>query len=194
MPTADKQPGPTGERVASAVKALRLARGMTQQQLADAVTEAGRSMAKTGINKLEQPGPRRRRVDTDDLMALAVALDVSPLRLLLPAGPLGRAEQVTETRRARVHDMWRWGRGEQPLPARGSDPDRARRFRTESQPDQQPMGVIEVIRYADELRQIAATVAALEANGIPRATILATVDMVDIPSATDEKGEAHGKR
>jgi hypothetical protein len=153
-------------------------------------------MAKTGINKLEQPGPRRRRVDTDDLMALAVALDVSPLRLLLPAGPLSQMEQLTETRRARVKDMWRWGRGERPLPERGRlDLDRGRRFKRENQPDNPPddIPMTDLARHAPALRAVLAAVEAVEREGIPRSTVLAYLQLVGTLPTTDEKGDPHGK-
>lgn len=171
--------------MALAVKALRLARGMTQQQLADAMTEVGRPIIKSGINKVETGG---RRVDADDLMALAVALDVSPLRLLLPIEPLGKSVQVTETRSARVRDIWPWARGERPLHRRGITSDDADRFRRSNQPDQQPMEVTQALQHADELRQIAAAIAALESAGLSRASILTTVQEAGILPATEEKG------
>ncbi|MDP9397689.1 MAG: helix-turn-helix domain-containing protein [Actinomycetota bacterium] len=65
---------------------------MSQRQLADRVTELGVPMWQTTIAKIERPdGPdaqgrfiRSRDVDVSELVALALALDVSPLRLLLP--------------------------------------------------------------------------------------------------------------
>lgn len=154
---------------------------MTQEQLASAMTEAGRPIIKSGINKLEQVGGRR--VDVDDLMALSVALGVSPLRLLLPAEPPSKSALVTEAKRARVRDVWAWARGEHPLPGRASDPDQ---FRRENQPDQQPMGVREALQNGDQLRALAESLAALEARGFSRASILATVQLVAIEATTDE--------
>lgn len=186
MATHPIELGPAGQRVAAAVQVLRVDRKMTQTDLALAMAEAGRPIIKSGVNKLEQG---KRRVDADDLMALALALDVSPLRLLLPIGPMAQQAPVTETRRARVRDIWPWARGERPLPRRGGTADEGQRFQRANQPDQQPMSVIEAIQYADELRQIAGAIASLEAAGLSRESILATVQRVDIlPTTTNEKG------
>ena len=67
-------------------------RGMSQDQLAKRVTDLGVPMRQTTVAKIERPdGPdakgrfiRARDVDVSELVAFALALDVSPLRLLLP--------------------------------------------------------------------------------------------------------------
>ncbi|GGZ80300.1 helix-turn-helix domain-containing protein [Streptomyces echinoruber] len=79
------QIGEAGERVAAAVAALRQSRGWDQRHLAERVTEAGRPMSTSVLGKIEAGA---RRVDVDDLVALAAALEVSPARLL-PAGAAG---------------------------------------------------------------------------------------------------------
>ncbi len=79
---------------------LRGLRGLSQAQLAKQVTDLGVPMRQTTIAKIERPdGPdgqgrfiRARDVDASELVALAVALDVSPLRLLLPDSRQNRAE------------------------------------------------------------------------------------------------------
>jgi transcriptional regulator with XRE-family HTH domain len=182
MPTQSIAPGPTSVRVAEAVKALRLARGMTQTDLARAMTHAGRKAIKTSINKIESS---ERRVDADDLMALAVALDVSPLRLLLPVEAPSKQAQVTETARARVREVWAWARGERPLNGK-ADPARVEAFTRENQPDQPPLGLIEALQYADDLRRVAEAVAALERKGVSRVSVLATLEFVGTVPATEE--------
>lgn len=75
--------GDVGEHVAEAVSMLRRRRGWDQRTLAERVTEAGRSMTASVVGKVEGG---TRRVDVDDLVALAIALEVKPARLLLAAG------------------------------------------------------------------------------------------------------------
>jgi transcriptional regulator with XRE-family HTH domain len=74
--------GDVGKQVATAVAELRKRRGADQKRLAELVTEAGRPMSASMVGKIEGGG---RRVDVDDLVALAFALEVPPARLLLSA-------------------------------------------------------------------------------------------------------------
>jgi len=53
-----------------------------------------------------------RRVDADDLVALALALDVSPLALLLPTEP---SSLVLNGNRYAAERIWDWARGDQAL-------------------------------------------------------------------------------
>ncbi|MFD3790194.1 helix-turn-helix domain-containing protein [Streptomyces cyaneofuscatus] len=71
--------GPAGIRTARTIERTRTARGFAQRQLADRVTALGRPMTITMLSRIER---RRRRCDVDDLVAIAAALDVSPLALL----------------------------------------------------------------------------------------------------------------
>jgi transcriptional regulator with XRE-family HTH domain len=73
--------GPTGMQVMSNVKRLREARGLSTEKLAAAVVAIGRPMHATAITKVEKG---QRRVDVDDLMALATVLGVTPAYLLVP--------------------------------------------------------------------------------------------------------------
>jgi transcriptional regulator with XRE-family HTH domain len=85
MPTvAGKQPeiGPTSKTVAANVKRLRDAQGMNYKQLSETLeSRANWSINSVGIRRIEDC---ERRVTVDDLMALAVALGVSPATLLYP--------------------------------------------------------------------------------------------------------------
>ncbi|TQS29191.1 helix-turn-helix transcriptional regulator [Microbispora sp. KK1-11] len=74
--------GKIGEHVAEAIARLRRGRGWDQGQLADRVTEAGRVMSASVLSKIESGA---RRVDVDDLVAIATALEVTPALLLLAA-------------------------------------------------------------------------------------------------------------
>jgi transcriptional regulator with XRE-family HTH domain len=106
--------GPTGRAVAENLKRIRVAAGMTQAQLSEAVREVGYSIPTAAIGKIET---RDRRVDVDDLAVLAVALNVSPLGLLMPWTPRP-TDPVDVTGIAgsdRSIDVWRWATGQTPL-------------------------------------------------------------------------------
>ncbi len=110
--------GPAGHRVAANVRALRTARGLTLAQLSDRMTAAGRSIIPSGLGKIEQG---LRSVDVDDLVALAIALQVSPNRLMLPAEARPDHDvALTEKVRQSEDEAWRWATGERPLHERGA--------------------------------------------------------------------------
>jgi transcriptional regulator with XRE-family HTH domain len=71
--------GPIGRTVAERLQELRTARGLTKQALAAATLREGRHIPPLGIARIEAG---TRRVDVDDLCALARALDVSIVRLM----------------------------------------------------------------------------------------------------------------
>ncbi|MEA2202977.1 MAG: hypothetical protein QOI89_3690, partial [Solirubrobacteraceae bacterium] len=72
--------GPTGAGVAQRVNELRHARKLTLRDLAGKLRELGRPIQLSALSKIEKG---QRRVDTDDLVALALALGVSPDSILL---------------------------------------------------------------------------------------------------------------
>lgn len=104
--------GTTGMRVAQRVGELRQQRGLTLAELEDRLLEVGRPILLSALSKIEQG---QRRVDADDLVALALALDVSPNMLLLP-GEIQRAEPValTETRSLDAQEAWQWASRDTP--------------------------------------------------------------------------------
>ncbi|MFC7962699.1 helix-turn-helix domain-containing protein [Rhodococcoides kroppenstedtii] len=73
--------GPTGDVVRANIASVRRERGYTLRQLSDRFGEIGRPMSNSSISQIETGS---RRVDVDDLVAFAVALDVSPNALLMP--------------------------------------------------------------------------------------------------------------
>jgi transcriptional regulator with XRE-family HTH domain len=87
MPTSDI--GATGRRVAENVRRLRLARELSLRDLSAKLAELGRPILPSGLLKIEHG---QRRVDVDDLAALAEVLGVLPGRLL--------AEGLAEEREA----------------------------------------------------------------------------------------------
>lgn len=121
MPSKDMAPGPTGQRVAENVWKLRADRGLTKTELAQMVTNLGRPMTLDVITKLEAG---QRRVDTDDLMALALALRCTVNRLLLPA-QADHGTKVPLTPLVTSPSAWRawsWACGETPSPGVGLVP------------------------------------------------------------------------
>src|ERR1022692_958438 len=113
-----KAAGPSSERVARNVLRIRLSRdGMTTAEEARRLDAAGQKIADTGITRIETGA---RRVDVDDLAALAVVLGCSPSRLLLPEAQGGTADlnarhHVTSNVTASTEEMWAWATGERPL-------------------------------------------------------------------------------
>ncbi|MBN6192071.1 helix-turn-helix transcriptional regulator [Aneurinibacillus sp. BA2021] len=118
--------GPTGSVVAENVKRKR--GSMQYKELAERLAEVGRPIPALGLRRIEAG---ERRVDVDDLMALAVVFGVSPLTLLLPSdGSADLASEVTGVPRPVAHNVqWLWAMGEEPLqlPSDELDDERKRR-------------------------------------------------------------------
>ncbi|OBB71212.1 helix-turn-helix domain-containing protein [Mycobacterium sp. 852014-52144_SCH5372336] len=109
--------GETGAAVARNVKHLRRTRGMAFTDLSKLLNSIGREIPTWGLRKIESGG---RRVDADDLVALAVALDVSPTSLLMPnldeAGPHDHVKLTAVEKPLTAHQAWIWLSGSGPLP------------------------------------------------------------------------------
>jgi transcriptional regulator with XRE-family HTH domain len=111
--------GPVSRRVVENVQRLRRARGWSLERLSQELGRVGRPILSTGLNRLEQG---RRRIDADDLVALAVVLDVSPLTLMLPFEATG-VVQVTKDLEAEALTAWSWMRGVSPLVSPADEDD-----------------------------------------------------------------------
>jgi hypothetical protein len=84
---------------------------------------AGHPIADAGITKTEKGD---RRVDADDLVALALALGVTPNTLLMPeVGYLATSDShlLTQAVSGTAEELWQWAQGERPLriPVPGAD-------------------------------------------------------------------------
>lgn len=75
--------GPTGLTAAANIKRLREEQRLTYVELSHTLSELGRPIPTLGLSRIESG---QRRVDADDLMAIASALGVAPNILLLPEG------------------------------------------------------------------------------------------------------------
>ena len=93
MTKADIETGPTGQAVAENVTRLRSERRLTLVQLSERTEAAGRGLS---VSALSLIATGKRRVDVDDLMVLAVALDMDPVSLLMPR-PLKGRKRVAAT-------------------------------------------------------------------------------------------------
>lgn len=73
--------GPTAETVAANVTRIRESQNLNYTQLSERLVNVGRPISAVGVRRIESG---ERRVDADDLVALAAALGVSPITLLMP--------------------------------------------------------------------------------------------------------------
>jgi transcriptional regulator with XRE-family HTH domain len=128
-------PGPIGTAVAANIEGLRESQNLSYAELSRRLTELGRPIAPLGLTRIRD---HQRRVDVDDLVALALALDVSPVTLLLPGASAKGSAPVTEggedyPRR----QIWRWLIAESPVDVPNSihPPRSVARFRLRAIPD-----------------------------------------------------------
>ncbi len=71
--------GADGERVSANIARLRKARGIDLRSLSEGTRAAGRHLSASALSKLEN---LHRKIDIDDLFAIATALDVTVYALL----------------------------------------------------------------------------------------------------------------
>ncbi|MFF8963531.1 helix-turn-helix domain-containing protein [Streptomyces globisporus] len=76
--------GATTRHVGHTVRDLRERQGISTTVLAERLTALGRRIAQSGVTRLEAG---QRRIDVDDLTALAAVLGVRPASLLPSGGP-----------------------------------------------------------------------------------------------------------
>lgn len=101
--------GHTGATVAKNIKNVRNSKQMTQAQLSEALAIVGRPIPTASIGKIEAG---LRAVEVDDLMAIALALNVAPSRLLLPDA--SKPEEIVSVTGSRGSAalLWEWALGE----------------------------------------------------------------------------------
>ncbi|HLQ55152.1 MAG TPA: helix-turn-helix transcriptional regulator [Streptosporangiaceae bacterium] len=111
--------GPTSERLAANLGEARQLRDLTTAALAGRLRDLGQPVHDTAITKIQKLD---RRVDVDEVVALAAALRVTVNWLLLPeTDPPGRAAAHALTPAAphgghTANELWSWATGEVPLP------------------------------------------------------------------------------
>jgi transcriptional regulator with XRE-family HTH domain len=132
----------TAARVSVNVKRLRKGKNLGLRGLSNKLAEVGRPLGHSSVDQIEKGA---RRVDVDDLMALAAALDVSPTTLLMPAMPgedpkemAGKSEMVEvpgEDGPISAGRLWLWLRADASLPGYTGP---QRRFFVDARPEWDP--------------------------------------------------------
>jgi transcriptional regulator with XRE-family HTH domain len=106
--------GATGEVVRINIRRIRDYQGISGPELSARLKALDRQIPPLGIHRIENGS---RRVDVDDLVALAVALGVSPVTLLTPnsdyVDDLVTATGLSDT--VTAEDLWAWMRADRPL-------------------------------------------------------------------------------
>ncbi|MEU9657565.1 helix-turn-helix domain-containing protein [Streptomyces chartreusis] len=123
--TSDKT---VSDVVADRVRKVRRKRGLTAQQLAQRCAVAGfpditaQTLSNIETGRRNKEGERRRFITVEELMALAVVLEVAPVYLLVPPSPADDEPLPSDAQeQAALSAVWqRFIRGEAPLP--GMDP------------------------------------------------------------------------
>lgn len=135
MGTNPVQRDATAETVSANVKRLRKEKNLGLRGLANKLGDAGRPLGHSAVDQIEKG---TRRVDVDDLIALAAALDVSPITLLLPLipGVDNSAEMLAVAKdNLSVSRLWLWLRADATLPGYAGS---QRRFFADSRPEWDP--------------------------------------------------------
>jgi transcriptional regulator with XRE-family HTH domain len=103
--------GPTGVNLTHAVRRLR--GNLSYNELSRRLADIGRDIPPLGLRRIEAG---TRRVDVDDLMALAVVLGVSPIKLLMPDGtdPYASVDATGAGTRPACQ-LWNWLVTDEPL-------------------------------------------------------------------------------
>lgn len=102
-------------RFAENLAALRAKRGLTVRQLSEATEKLGYRIAPSSITKLEHGAGT---ADPDQIIVLALALGVTPNRLLLTerARPdIDFIVHLTPKVHCSERVLWRWGQGKEPM-------------------------------------------------------------------------------
>lgn len=91
--------------VAANIAALRRQQGLGVRGLSERLKQLGHRILPSGITKIEKDG---RAVSADDLVALALALQVTPNRLLLPVKQLEDQIALTPEVHTTAAQAWEW--------------------------------------------------------------------------------------
>jgi transcriptional regulator with XRE-family HTH domain len=181
---------------------IRKLRRLTTNALSERLSMAGQPIHANGITRIEKGG---RRVDTDDLVALALALGTTPNRLLLPntapesqtppGEPISADVELTPTIRTTAQAAWRWASGEAPLPEQmpwEKQPTAYLDFQRENRPhDSAPLTFDQMMELRARLEGLwKVTKATGVAEGIPIKTIANfMLLMADWSRYEDQTGE-----
>jgi transcriptional regulator with XRE-family HTH domain len=186
--------------VADNVHQLRERRGLSIRQLAGRLGDLlDKQFHPSGVVKIEKGD---RGVDADDLVALALALGVTPNRLLLTGDVADYTVKLTATAEASEVSAWWWATGEQRLP--GSFAVSAHQFGVENRPHDPPgtttladLRALEASGRLDSLRRGFAEARTAGLGVAEVADLLALWELDEISRqvlSTDEEGGTDGQR
>lgn len=129
MAGKEKSLGPTGETVRDNIREFRERADLTFAEMSRRLKAAGRPIPPLGLRRIESG---ERRVDVDDLTAIAVVLDVAPVRLMLPGiSSTAITAELTGTTPRSTTSLWLWALGYRAL---SGEVVASRDFRARSQP------------------------------------------------------------
>ncbi|MDJ0315073.1 helix-turn-helix transcriptional regulator [Arthrobacter sp. H35-D1] len=97
--------GPSARTARENLKRIREEKDITWTVLSNMLAKEGRKIPPISIRRAEEG---ERRLDVDDLMALAFVLDVSPNELLLPAKDFSGVVEVTGPGERSNAEVWAW--------------------------------------------------------------------------------------
>jgi transcriptional regulator with XRE-family HTH domain len=192
--------GPSGRRVAANLKQLR--GRVPVRELSARLAKVGRPILPSGVTKIEQGS---RRVDADDLVALALVLDVTPNRLLLTDGIEGdRIDLAPAFEPWTRHEAWGWACGDHLMvhDAAGDDiadfrpstlTARYERFARVNRPHvpRDEPSLADFVAHKEKLSKLAELVAELEREGVPRKAAYHFVDVELYFAERGDDGEHH---
>lgn len=112
--------GPAGETLRQNIKRIREGQRITYVELSERLESIGRPIPVLGLRRIERG---ERRVDVDDLLALAYALGVPPVDLMVP-GDLTSSDMYGITPEVEAHagPARAWIRGDAYIPDHLGDP------------------------------------------------------------------------
>ncbi len=112
--------GPIGRYLIQNFDELLKEQRLTYREVSDRLKQIGRPIPTLGLSRISKG---TRRVDVDDLVALAIVLELSPAALFLPRDTGAYDEiELTSSVRATARAAWEWSAGNFPLVASGADP------------------------------------------------------------------------
>lgn len=114
--------GATGAIAAENVKRLRELHGLSYAELSRRLEDMGRPIPPLGLRRIETGD---RRIDVDDLIALALALKSSPVTLLVAddSDPEGLSTATGLRSGAPARRLWKWLIAEDPVAGKSRTAD-----------------------------------------------------------------------
>lgn len=159
-----------------------------------------------GVNTLSKIELGNRGVDVDELVALALALETTPNRLILTADASQEPVALTPALAVTREHAWRWATGEDEvvLGSEGDDllrpkrrfPDVARMAESRPHWPVDPIATEEILRHAKGLKAARRALLTLEQAGLRRAQVfdaLRFLDVIEDAGDDDQRGDDAGR-